>query len=121
MGISVIRHGQSLYAVEDFSEQVDLLGFAEQERRVSEVLRLAGMSDVTATADARTTCRMETGYAGAKKPWFIMRYVTSNLKELPDELKAKLGNPKYKHAAVGACEATTGAFSAYSIAVLLYP
>jgi len=121
VGISVVRRGGDLYAVEDFSAQVELLSIAEQERRVAEVLRGAGMENVAATADARATCRMETGYAGAVKPWFVMRYLTSNLNELPKELKSQMGHAKYKRAAVGACTAEAGAFSAYSIVVLLYP
>jgi hypothetical protein len=66
---------------------------------------------------------MATGYAaGPRKPWFVMRYTASTLTDLPTTLKSRIGSGKYHQAAVGAClpaEATP--FTAYNIAVLLYP
>jgi hypothetical protein len=65
---------------------------------------------------------MESGYSGSREPWFVMRYTAGDLTQLPDQLKAKMNNGKYHEAVVGACNAhNTDAFTAYNIAVLLYP
>jgi hypothetical protein len=65
---------------------------------------------------------METGYAGPRKPWFVMRYTTADLNVLPDALHTELGRLRYHQAAVAACPAADGAhFSSYRLVVLLYP
>jgi hypothetical protein len=65
---------------------------------------------------------MSTGYAGSRQPWFIMRYTASSLDAIPTQLKSRLSTGKYHQAVVGACPAShTGSFTAYNIAVLLYP
>jgi hypothetical protein len=65
---------------------------------------------------------MGTGYAGARKPWFVMRFTAASLDRLPNTLRAKLATGKYHSAAVGACDAkSAGPFTAYAIAVMLFP
>ena len=65
---------------------------------------------------------MSTGYAGLRQPWYIMRYTASRLDQLPAQIKARLSSGKYREAIVGACpRPDAGAFSSYSIAILLYP
>jgi hypothetical protein len=72
--------------------------------------------------DARRTCEMSSGYAGARKPWFVQRFTTSSLDRLPETLRQKLATGKYHSAVVGACEARgSGSFTPYAIAVLLFP
>jgi uncharacterized protein YkwD len=125
VGISVVARGKELYAVEDFAKTVRAAPLEEQERAIA---RLVGRPGVTAdlsaasTAAARQTCAMETGYAGARKPWFVMRFTSDSLTQLPAELKARLASGRYHQAAVGACEGGgTGNFTAYNFAVLLFP
>jgi hypothetical protein len=44
------------------------------------------------------------------------------LNELPSQLQTRLNSGKYREAVVGACVSSdSGPFSAYNIAVLLYP
>ena len=65
---------------------------------------------------------MSTGYAGARKPWFVQRFTTASLDRLPETLRTKLATGKYHSAAVGACEVRNSeGFTAYGIAVLLFP
>jgi hypothetical protein len=65
---------------------------------------------------------METGYAGARKPWFVMRFTSDSLTQLPAELKTRLASGRYHQAAVGACaNSETGNFTAYNLAVMLFP
>jgi hypothetical protein len=123
VGIGVLRRGDELYAVEDFDRSVPRLSFAEQERAVAGMLaRWPAVTVLPSTEDARRTCEMETGYAGAPRPWFVMRYTTGDIDDLPETLRTHLATGKYHQAMVGACAAQgTESFSAFNIAVLLYP
>jgi uncharacterized protein YkwD len=123
VGISVLRRGGELYAVEDFDRSVANLSFDAQERTVADLVsRIAPVTVLSSNDDARRTCNMDTGYAGARRPWFVMRYTTGDIRQLPDTLKGRLATGKYGEAMVGACAAHgTQAFSAFNIAVLLYP
>jgi hypothetical protein len=122
IGIRVIARGDRLYAVEDFDRSVMSLSLAEQEDAVAQLLQLkSSLSVLPTTEDARRTCSMETGYAGAQQPWFVMRYTAADLSTIPSLLEERLASGKYRSAVVGACPAQGQQnFSAYSIAVLLY-
>ena len=125
VGISVIFRDHQFFAVEDFASTVKLLSFNEQESTVAALLEQSGLQlggrGIT-VEDARRTCSMSTGYAGHRQPWFIMRYTASRLNELPSQLQSRLNTGKYHEAVVGACLSTdSGPFTAYNIAVLLYP
>jgi uncharacterized protein YkwD len=125
-GISVIARGGELYAVEDFAKTVRAASLEQQESAIAAlVARSGGMavdqSPNTLTA-ARQTCAMSTGYAGARKPWFVMRFTSDSLGVLPDQLKTRIASGRFHQAAVGACaDPAKGPFTSYNIAVLLYP
>jgi hypothetical protein len=121
-GISVVFRDHQFYAVEDFASTVESLSLDQQESTVANLLAAAGIGIAnTATLAARETCAMATGYAGNRKPWFVMRYTASTLSELPSQLRSRLNSGKYHQAVVGACAAESGPFTSYNIAVLLYP
>jgi uncharacterized protein YkwD len=125
-GISVIARGGELYAVEDFARTVRAVSLEEQESAVAALVGRAGgmaldQSPGTLSA-ARQTCAMSTGYAGARKPWFVMRFTSDSLTALPEQLKTRLASGRFHEAAVGACaDPAKGSFTSYNIAVLLYP
>jgi hypothetical protein len=122
IGIAVVVRNNQLFAVEDFASTVQVLSLNQQERTVAGALAKTGVKIGQTTEDARQTCTMSTGYAGSRQPWFIMRYTASSLDAIPAQLMTKLSTGKYHQAVVGACPATnTGSFTAYNIAVLLYP
>ncbi len=123
VGISVLRRQGRLYAVEDFDRTVAVLSFAEQESAVEGLLAAASPVGLEADhGDARQTCAMETGFAGERRPWFVMRFTSGELDALPEELRERLATGKYRRAAVGACPVTAaGSFSGYRVAVLLFP
>ena len=123
VGISVERRDGQLYAVEDFDRSTESLRYEDQENAVAELLQtVARLRMLPDTESARRTCAMNTGYAGEIKPWFVMRFTAASLDRLPNTLRAKLATGKYHSAAVGACDAkSTGPFTAYSIAVMLFP
>ncbi len=122
VGIAVVQKGRQLYAVEDFSHAVTQLSVTQQEGQVGRLLTATGVQLVGETADARQTCSMSSGFVGSRTPMFVMRYSSSSLDRLPDQLTLKLKSGKYREAAVGAC--ITGkqtSFMVYNVAVLLYP
>jgi hypothetical protein len=125
-GISVVERDGELYAVEDFAKTVRVLSLAEQESAIASLIARSGGLAVdlnpTTTTLARQTCAMPTGYAGSRRPGFVMRFTSDSVGVLPDQLKDRLASGRFHQAAVGACAASdTGPFSAYNIAVLLYP
>jgi uncharacterized protein YkwD len=122
IGIAIVTRNNQLYAVEDFASTVQPLTLNQQERTVAGVIAQAGLQVADTTTDARETCTMSTGYAGARRPWYIMRYTAASLNAIPNQLKSRLTSGKYHQAVVGACQSTRKTpFTAYNIAVLLYP
>lgn len=125
VGISVIVRDDEYYAVEDFANLVQPLSFNAQESAVAGLLAKSGMQigngKVISEKDARQTCSMPTGYAGSRQPWYIMRYTAHSVAELPAQLQSRLNTGKYHQAVVGACSENSTPFTAYNIAVLLYP
>jgi hypothetical protein len=122
IGIRVIARGDRLYAVEDFDRSVTNLTLEEQESAVGQLLQTrSAVAILPASEAARRTCAMGSGYAGERRPWFVMRYTAADLSQIPKMLEERLASGSYNAAAVGACP-VEGAknFSAYSIAVMLY-
>jgi hypothetical protein len=125
-GIAVVERDGEFYAVEDFAKTVRAASLDQQEAAIATLVRqkaaVAIESNGNAVTIARQTCAMDSGYAGSRKPWFIMRFTSDSLTRLPDELATRLASGRYHQAAVGACAADTHSpFTSYSIAVLLYP
>lgn len=119
VGVAVVESGNTLFAVEDFSNAVPSLSLGEQEHQVSSQLAARGLS-VNITSGARKACNREPGYSDVK-PQMVLRYEVSDLRRLPDEVVQKLENGKFISAAVGACEARDASdFAAFRIAILLF-
>lgn len=122
VGIAVVRSHGEFYAVEDFAHTVERLTIGQQESAVSDLLARSGLQLDPPNEDARQTCQLSTGYAGARKPWFVMRYTSSDIHRLPDSLRSQLAAGRYHEAVVGACVPPhQSPFTSYSIAILLYP
>ncbi len=122
VGIAVIQSGREFYAVEDFAHTVQRLTLDQQEASVADLLARTGLQIDSQDGEARQTCQLSTGFAGNRRPWFVMRYTSSDIRRLPDQLSSRIASGRYREAAVGACipEHQTP-FTSYSIAVLLYP
>jgi len=125
-GIAVVVRGGEFYAVEDFAKTVRHVGLEQQESAIANQIERLGRVNVAHSpeliAAARQTCAMSSGFAGERRPWFVMRFTSDSLTALPDELKSRIASPRYRQAAVGACPATQpGPFTSYNFAVLLYP
>lgn len=125
-GISVVRQGRELYAVEDFAKTVRHVGLEQQESAIAAQIQRFGRVSISnnpeLVAAARQTCAMSSGFAGERRPWFIMRFTSDSLTALPQELRTRITSPRYRQAAIGACATDQqGPFTSYNFAVLLYP
>jgi uncharacterized protein YkwD len=120
VGIAVVQSGGMLFAVEDFSVAVPTLNLDAQELQVAAQLSARGLRLVNATVDARKTCDMDRGWSG-QRPASVVRYETSDLGQLPDDVAQRLQSGKFHSAAVGACDAGSPAgFTRFRIAILLF-
>ena len=122
IGIAVLVRDGELYAVQDFDRGVASLSLEQQESAVANLLSTSGVAVQIADEAARRTCAMDSGFAGPRRPWFIMRFSTGELNQLPDQLRSRLASGRYRQATVGACTAASAEpFASYNIAVLLFP
>ncbi|MDP9337433.1 MAG: CAP domain-containing protein [Acidobacteriota bacterium] len=120
VGIAVIKGGDGLFAVQDFSQSVANLSYSQQEQVIVANLHARGLPGAQVTNDARKTCDMEHGFAGAR-PLAVVRFESANLSKLPQDLEQKLRSGKYHAATVGACPGgSSGPFTRFRIAVVLY-
>ena len=122
VGISVLSRNNQLYAVQDIDRSVANLSLEEQEHAVESLVgEKAAIELLPSSAEARQTCAMDTGYAGERRPGFVMRFTAGELTRLPEALTTRLATGKYREAVVGACVAKDAeAFSTFKIAVILY-
>ncbi len=119
VGIAVLRGTGGIFAVQDFSHPVEVLSLEQQEARVVSLLREFSLQSVDATEEARKTCSLDRGFAGAAAA-YVMRFEVTELSALPDELLQKVKSRAYRRAAVGACRGSdSGGFLRYRLAVLL--
>ena len=122
VGIAVVRDRGQFYAVEDFGRTVETLSLEQQESTVAGLLEQRGLTLSGNRGEARQTCEMPTGYAGGRQPWFVMRYTSADIEQLPPELTSRLTSGKYHQASVGACiNSKQGPFTSYNLAILLFP
>ena len=123
VGIGVLVRDGEVYAVEDFDRGVAQLSFEEQETAIANLLSAdPSLRIQVSDPAARQTCSMSTGYAGERRPWFVMRFTTGELDALPDQLRSRLATGKFHQVSIGACPARgSGHFSSYNLAVLLFP
>lgn len=121
VGIAIVQSGNTSFAVEDFSQAIPALNLDVQEMQVGTLLSSRGLRMVKETSDARRTCDMDRGFAGPK-PLSVLRYETSDLSRLPEDINAKVQSGRYHSAAVGACDAGgASGFTRFRIAILLFP
>ena len=121
IGISVLVSGRQLWGVEDFARDVQPLSYPEQESQVAQLMVAAGVRNVGWSEEARATCRKSSGFVG-DRPAFVMRFTASDLNRLPAQLTSRLSQGGVSEAAIGACATQEKSnFTAYNIAVVLYP
>jgi len=119
VGIAAVRGSGGLFAVEDFSQAVANLSLEEQERKVASALSALGLSVRGDPGSVRKSCERDAlGATGARS---MMRFETSDLSKLPEDIERKIKSQPFRSAAVGACRVGDSAgFTAYRIAVVFF-
>ena len=119
VGIAVVSRGKQLYAVQDFSRSVENLTVAEQEKKVGALLSARGLQIANENEEARRMCAPNQN-PSANQSMLIVRYTTSDIGRLPEDLEKSILQGRYDKASVGACDSGGDiGFTQYRIAVLL--
>jgi uncharacterized protein YkwD len=123
VGIATVRGSGGLFAVQDFTLSVTALSIEEQEKKIILLMTASGMRKVSASDDARRTCEMENGIAAPPNQSSVqaIRFDTSDLSALPDEVEKRLRGLAFQKALVGACKTGNApGFAHYRVAILLF-
>ena len=120
VGIAVVKQHGQLFAVQDFAREVAALTPSEQEHQVTSLLASRGLQIENNPALAR-------GYCGSNPsrtrplPRLVMKYSTTDLSHLPQQILQGVTSGRYHQAVVAACGAANqNGFTAYQIVILLY-
>ena len=121
IGIAVVERGGELYAVQDFSRAVADLTIEQQEDRLGALIKARGLELLTDRDQARRACSTGRDTTGDTRAFYMLRFDTASLDDLPDGLKRTIESGRYRQAAVGACASDqSGGFTDYRVAVLLF-
>jgi hypothetical protein len=118
IGIAVVRSGDMLFAVQDFSQSVLSLDYQQQESQVGRLVAARGLK-IADTGDARKACNANGSFTAAH-PSLVMRFETSDLTRLPEEIDDKLRAGQFHSASVAACDSANADFSHYRIVIILF-
>ncbi len=120
VGIAVVQKGGELFAVQDFAHEMTALTTTEQEKQVATELTAQGLQVLSQGATARAYC---AGSPSRTRPLprLVMKYSTTDLSQLPQQVKQGIASGSFHRAVVAACgSANQNGFSAYQMVVLLY-
>lgn len=122
VGLATAWHLGRLYVVEDFAHAIESRGPEQVEQRVGELLQQQGIVPDGPRAPAEAACRSQRGIPGGPAVRLVIRFQTSNLNELPEQVVEALHRGHYTRAAVGACapEGAQPGFTTFRVAILLY-
>jgi hypothetical protein len=119
VGIAVERGPDGLFAVQDFSQAVNVSNLDQQEQEVSSILAARGLQ-VRSAQGARASCSTDGGFA-VNGSATLIRYETPYLDKLPDVLENQLHSGRFRAASVGACPVgESSGFTRFRLAVLLF-
>jgi Cysteine-rich secretory protein family len=123
VGIAVIEVRGLLYSVEDFAQNVPVLGRNDVESRVQQLLLEQGIHPAASAENrefARRHCETPTSPIGSAI--LSMQWDGADLTQLPNSLLQQVPQARQHTAAVGACPSkrASEAFTTYRIAVLLF-
>ena len=120
IGVAVIKQHGELYAVQDFAREETAFSQPQQEQQVASLLRSRGLQITGNGAAARAYCNGNSSRT-RPLPRLVMKYSTTDLNRLPQQVQQGIANGSYHRAIVGACGAANqNGFSAYQMVILLY-
>jgi uncharacterized protein YkwD len=122
VGIAAVRTNAGLFAVQDFTLAVSNLSVEEQEKKIAALLAESGWRVGGSKEEARKACETDQIDSGTRAmAMSLVRFETTDLSKLPEELKRKLRSKPFRNVTVGACQAGDGpGFAHFRIAVLLF-
>src|SRR5262249_47747331 len=80
----------TLFAVQDFSQSVANLNFAQQENQVSAQLAARGLQVSSGADAARRTCTLDANSWAGPRPGLMIKYETPDLNQLPPQIDQKI-------------------------------
>ena len=120
VGIAAVRVSGGLFAVQDFSRAVVILNLAQQEKTVASLLAAQGLSVAESDSEARKNCDANPGISWARAAT-MLRYETTEIDKLPDDVVKKIKSHQFQKAEVAACDArNTSGFAHFKIAIVLF-
>ena len=122
VGIAAVWHYGRLYVVQDFAHVIAARGPEQVEQRVGELLRQQGIDPDGPRGPAEEACRSQQGTPGGPGVRLVIRFETSNLNALPEQVVEALRRGRYRRAGVGACapERPQPGFTVFRVALVLY-
>lgn len=122
IGVAVVVHDGSLYAVEDFEQSSRALTPEQVEDRVRELLRMQNVDPSAPAEPAEQACSMDHGVPPRSNARAIIRFETPDLSRLPDQVRQQIRRGDFRRAAVGACApgASQESFTVYRVAIVFY-
>jgi len=108
--------------VQDFAHVIAARGPEQVEQRVGELLRQQGIDPDGPRGPAAEACRSQQGTPGGPGVRLVIRFETSNLNQLPEQVVEALRRGRYRRAGVGACasERPQPGFTVFRVALVLY-
>jgi len=120
VGIAAVRGTGGLYAVEDFSREIQELSLEQQEEKIIALLGGAGVQRRNATEDARKTCQLRKTIASPMAKSMLW-FETPDLDKLPEAVDRKIREKQFSKVTVGACASgNTVGFTQYQFAILFF-
>jgi hypothetical protein len=122
IGIAVVEKGGYLFATEDFANGAPSLTKDQIEDKVGALLHDQNIDPSGPRDQAEQACTAGSGMPQGGAARAIVRFQTSDLKQLPPQVAQQLRSGNYTKAAVGACSPGPGEgnFTSYRVAILLY-
>ncbi len=120
VGIAIVKQDGKLFAVQDFAREMTALTPQQQEQQVSSLLSSHGLQVQPDGTSARGYCNGASRQA-RPLPKLVMKYSTTDLSHLPQQVEQGIASGSYHRAVVGACAAANqNGFAAYQMVILLY-
>jgi Cysteine-rich secretory protein family len=122
LGVALIDHGGTLYAVEDFEQSSQQLTNQQVEQRVRDLLHARGVDASLAAGPAEDACASGRGIPQGTNVRSVVRFETPDLTQLPSQVLDVIASKDLKKAAVGACApgSSQANFTTYRVAILFY-
>ena len=122
VGVGLVEHNNTLFAVEDFSDASEALSPRHVEHQVGELLRQQGIAPTAPRHAAALACESNSGYPPGVDGRLVIRFDTGDLSHLPGGVISQLRSGSFHSASVAACGSDNSqpGFTTFRVAIVLY-